>query len=50
MMGVKDNFTQEEWKALLKAPMLVSYAVVGATPSGKEDFIQEMSAVADRHH
>ena len=46
-MGVKDNFTQEEWKSLLKAPMLVSYAVVGAAPSGEKDFTQEMSAVAD---
>ncbi len=46
-MGVKDNFTQEEWGALLKAPMLVSYAVAGAAPSVEKDFIQEMSAVAD---
>lgn len=46
-MGIKDNFTSEEWKSLLKAPMLVSYAVVGAAPSGKDDFIREMSAVAD---
>ncbi len=47
VMGVKDNFTQEEWRALLKVPMLVSYAVAGAAPSGEKDFIQEMSAVAD---
>lgn len=46
-MGSKDKFTPEEWKSLLKAPMLVSYAVSGAAPSGEEGFIQEMSAVAD---
>lgn len=46
-MGVKDNFTAEEWRALLRAPMLVSYAVAGAAPSNEEGFIQEMSAVAD---
>ena len=46
-MGVKENFTAEEWRALLRAPMLVSYAVAGAAPSDEEGYIQEMSAVAD---
>ncbi|HEX8706784.1 MAG TPA: hypothetical protein VF723_00860 [Pyrinomonadaceae bacterium] len=46
-MSVKEKFTPEEWKSLLKTPMLVSYAVVGAAPSKEEGFIQEMSAVAD---
>ncbi|HEY0406841.1 MAG TPA: hypothetical protein VGC89_14005 [Pyrinomonadaceae bacterium] len=46
-MGSKDNFTTEEWQSLIKAPMLVSYAVAGAAPSGEDGFIQEMSAVAD---
>jgi hypothetical protein len=46
-MSVKDRFTPEEWRSLLKAPMLVSYAVAGAAPSGEDGFIQEMSAVAD---
>ena len=46
-MSVKEKFTPEEWAVLLKAPMLVSYAVVGSAPSGEEGFIQEMSAVAD---
>jgi hypothetical protein len=46
-MGSKDNFTTEEWRSLIKAPMLVSYAVAGAAPSGEDGFIQEMSAVAD---
>ncbi len=46
-MSVKDNYTAEEWKTLIKAPMLVSYAVAGADPSGKDGFMQEMSAVAD---
>ena len=46
-MSVKDRFTPEEWRSLLKAPMLVSYAVAGASPSREDGFIQEMSAVAD---
>ena len=46
-MSGKDNFTEEEWNSLLKAPMLVSYAVAGSAPSGREGFIQEMSATAD---
>ena len=46
-MSVKDNFTPEEWRGLLKTPMLVSYAVAGAAPSSEDGFIQEMSAVAD---
>jgi hypothetical protein len=46
-MGVKDNFTAEEWKTLLRAPMLVSYAVAGAAPSDEDGYIQEMKAVAD---
>jgi hypothetical protein len=46
-MSIKDKFTPEEWNSLLSAPMLASYAVAGSDPSGKEGFIQEMSAVAD---
>jgi hypothetical protein len=46
-MGVRDNFTAEEWRALLKAPMLVSYTIAGAAPSDEEGYIQEMKAVAD---
>ena len=46
-MGVKDKFTPEEWKGLLKAPMLAGYAVAGAAPSKQDDFIREMAAVAD---
>lgn len=46
-MSVKDKFAPEEWNSLLKTPMLVSYAVAGAAPSGEKDFIREMSAVAD---
>ncbi len=46
-MGIKDNFSTEEWNDLLRAPMLVSYAIAGAAPSGEDGFIQEMSAVAD---
>jgi hypothetical protein len=46
-MSVKDKFTPEEWKSLLKAPMLSAYAVIGAAPSKKDDFVREMAAVAD---
>lgn len=46
-MSVKDKFTPEEWKSLLKAPMLSAYAVAGAAPSKQDDFIREMAAVAD---
>ena len=46
-MSVKDKFTPEEWKSLLKAPMLSAYAVAGAAPSKQEDFAREMAAVAE---
>src|SRR5687768_13163097 len=46
-MSVKDNFTPEEWKSLLRAPMLAGYAVAGAAPSKQEDFVREMAAVAE---
>lgn len=46
-MGVKDNFTAEEWKTLLRAPMLAGYAVAGSAPSKQEDFVREMAALAD---
>jgi hypothetical protein len=46
-MSVKDKFTTEEWKSLLKAPMLCAYAVAGAAPSKQEDFVREMAAVAE---
>ena len=46
-MSIKDKFTPDEWKSLLKAPMLVAYAVAGAAPSKQDDFIREMASVAD---
>lgn len=46
-MSVKDKFTPEEWKSLLKAPMLCAYAVAGAAPSRQEDLTREMAAVAE---
>jgi hypothetical protein len=46
-MNIKDKFTPDEWKSLLKAPMLAAYAVAGAAPSKQDDFIHEMAAVAD---
>lgn len=46
-MSVKDKFAAEEWKTLLRIPMLVGYAVAGAAPSKRDDFIKEMAAVAE---
>jgi hypothetical protein len=46
-MSAKDKFTPEEWKNLIKAPMLAAYAVAGAAPSKQEDFVREMGAVAE---
>jgi len=46
-MGIKDNFTAEEWRSLLRAPMLAGYAVAGAAPSKQEDFVREMAVLAD---
>lgn len=46
-MSAKDKFTPEEWKELLRAPMLAAYAVAGSAPSKQDDFIREMAAVAD---
>lgn len=46
-MNVKEKFSQEEWKLLIKAPMMVSYAVAGAAPSGGQAYAKEMKAVAD---
>jgi hypothetical protein len=46
-MGVKDNFTAEEWRSLLRAPMLAGYSVAGAAPSKRDDFVREMAALAD---
>lgn len=46
-MGVKDNFTAEEWRSLLRAPLLAGYAVAGAAPSRQDDFVREMAALAD---
>jgi hypothetical protein len=46
-MSAKDKFTPDEWKSLIKAPMLAAYAVAGAAPSKQEDFVREMEAVAE---
>ena len=46
-MSSKDDFTSQEWATLVKAPMMVSYAVMGAAPSGGIGLVKEMKAVAD---
>jgi hypothetical protein len=45
-VSVKDKFTPEEWRTLLRAPMQVGFAVVGADPSGPVGFVKEMSSIA----
>ena len=47
IVSVKDKFTPEEWRSLMRVPMLASYAVVGGAPGKQEEFVREMSAVAD---
>jgi hypothetical protein len=46
-MSLKESFTAEEWNTLIRAPMMVSYGVAGAAPSGGIGFVKEMKAVAD---
>jgi len=46
-LDVKENFSQDEWKTLVKSPMMVSYAIAGAAPSGGTAYANEMKAVAD---
>jgi hypothetical protein len=46
-LNVKENFSPAEWKTMIKAPMMVSYAVIGAAPSGRTAYVNEMKAVAD---
>ncbi|HEX5732063.1 MAG TPA: hypothetical protein VF131_04430 [Blastocatellia bacterium] len=46
-MSLKESFSAEEWNTLVKAPMMVSYGVAGAAPSGGIGFVKEMKAVAD---
>jgi hypothetical protein len=46
-MNRKEDFTPDEWGALIKAPMMVSYSVMGAAPSGGIGLVKEMKAVAD---
>lgn len=46
-MSAKDKFTPEEWKTLLKTPMMIGFAVVGASPSGAVGFVKEMAAIAE---
>lgn len=47
LISVKDKFTPDEWKNLIKAPMLAGYAVAGAALGKQEDFVREMGAIAE---
>jgi hypothetical protein len=46
-MTAKDRFAPEEWNALIKAPMLVGLAAVGASLTGSLGFVREMVTIAD---
>jgi hypothetical protein len=45
-MTVKDQFSQEEWTALLQSPMLAGLAVTAADPGGLWSAVKESVAVA----
>ena len=45
-MTVRDAFTDEEWSEIVLAPMLASFAVTAADPSGLFGVIRESSAAA----
>ena len=44
-MSVKTDYSAEEWKLLLKAPLMAGLAVVAASPSGPLGVLREMFAV-----
>ena len=44
-MAGKADFTPDEWKLLLKSPMLAALVVVAASPSGPFGVIKEMMAL-----
>lgn len=46
-MSDKEKFTSDEWMNLLKAPMLIAYAVSGSAQNKREDLVPEMAAVAE---
>jgi len=45
-MTVRDAFTDDEWSEIVLAPMLASFAVTAADPSGLFGVIRESSAAA----
>jgi hypothetical protein len=44
-MSTKADFSAEEWKLVLKAPLMAGLAVVAASPSGPLGVLREMFAV-----
>src|SRR6185369_4350159 len=45
IMSTKADFSAEEWKLVLKAPLMAGLAVVAASPSGPLGVLREMFAV-----
>lgn len=43
-MAARDNFTEAEWREVLRAPMLASFAVTAADPGGLWSTIKEAGA------
>ena len=44
-MAAKQNFTDDEWKAIVAAPPMVGIAVASASPSGPFGVVKEMMSV-----
>jgi hypothetical protein len=44
-MSTKSDFSADEWKLVLRAPMMAGLAVVAASPSGPLGVLREMFAV-----
>lgn len=45
-MSLKDSFTEEDWAAILAAPMITSFAITAADPNGLIGMVQEGAAAA----
>lgn len=45
-MALKDAFTDEEWHAVIRAPMVASFAITAADPGGLWGAVREAGAAA----
>ena len=49
-MSTKADFSAEEWKLVLRSPLMAGLAVVAASPSGPLGVLREMFAVGKLVH